>query len=554
MEPQLPRTTSIAEDPFDSRAITVTPGDATSAAVRRAAPVLALSEDPVLLEAIETATLDLATVTVSPSADRFVDQLVATTAELALIDAAAAPPSLGEFLDSLHSQFPQLQLLLVGPGNVQHQVTTQITDGTVFRFVHKPASAQRLKLFVDAALRERQTRIIQKLPAEPVSPGGTAAPDQERAAGLPGGWLIASLGAAILIAGAGSVVWYFSRSNRAVGPIHATAKTVPSPPPSPSLSAAPALRAPAAEVVPTSPRAANEATTLAAQREAEQEAIDRAAAERSERSERERLAAESETRQLALAEQTRRAAEEARAQQIRQIVQLAQTRIASGALIEPANDSARSYVGTAMELAPDDQQVRAVSLALNEALLSAFHTAMAAGDTSAAERWLQACRADQIGAATLDEMRMQIDGYEGARLAQLAVGKALANAASAEDSVPSMTALPTASTPATVRQGSANAVTGSDQVVQESSLRRISFNTPKYPPEALMRGDTGTVEMDFTVTVQGTVTDIKVTASDPSGVFEHAAMSALARNRYEPVERDGIAVAQRVHIRMRFAL
>jgi TonB family protein len=554
MEPQLPRITSIPEDPFDSRAVTVTLGDATSAA-RRVTPILALSEDPVLLEAIETATLDLATVTVSPSADRFVDQLVATTAELALIDAAAAPPALGEFLDSLHSQFPQLQLLLVGPGNVQHQVTTQITDGTVFRFVHKPASAQRLKLFVDAALRDRQARIAQDILTPAAAPAGTGTPHQERAAGLPGRWLIASLGAAILIAGAGSVIWYSSRSNRATEPPQATAKTVPSPSLSPSLSPspAPATPAPIVEAASASPRHADEAG-MAAQREAEQEAIDRAAAERSERSERERLAAESQTRQLALAEQTKRAAEEARAQQIQQVVQLAQTRIASGALIEPANDSARSYISTAIELAPDDQQVRAVSRALSEALLSAFQKAMAAGDTLAAEQWLLACRTNQIDATTLDEMKMELAGYEGARLAQLVVGKALANAASEEDSLPSATALPTVSTPAMVRQGPASAVAGSDQIMQESSLRRISFNTPKYPPEALMRGDTGTVEMDFTVTARGTVTDIKVTASDPSGVFDHAAMSALSRNRYEPVERDGIAVAQRVHIRMRFAL
>ena len=355
----------------------------------------------------------------------------------------------------------------------------------------------------------------------------------------------------MLIALAASVSWYSSRSNRAVAPIRTATKTVTAPAPAAPPPAAPA---PVVAAAPTSPRDTNPAATLAAQKEAEQEAIDRAAAERSERSEKERLAAESETRQLALAEQTRRAAEEARAQQIRQVVQLAQTRIASGALIEPANDSARTYVDTAMELAPDDQQVRALSLALGEALVGAFHKAVAAGDTSAAEQWLQACRADQIGETTLDQMRMQLDGYEVARLSQVVVAKAVANAASEEDLAASVPTLPTASTPAVVRQEPANAVAASDQVIQESSLRRISFNTPRYPPEALMRGDTGAVEMDFTVTAQGTVTDIKVTASNPSGVFDHAAMSALARNRYEPVERDGVPVPQRVHIRMRFAL
>src|SRR4029077_13467851 len=147
MGPQTP-TVAGADLPWESDAITVpivpaTPPDSIDFRAVREAPsrsitsLLVLSEDQVLLEAIRTAAQDVATVTISPSADRLADQLVAIGAELAWIDAAYAPLALGGFLDSLHSQFPQLQLLLVGPGNVQHQLARQLTDGTVFRFVHK---------------------------------------------------------------------------------------------------------------------------------------------------------------------------------------------------------------------------------------------------------------------------------------------------------------------------------------------------------------------------------------------------------------------------------
>ncbi|MFI4866907.1 MAG: hypothetical protein ACHQDB_07350 [Steroidobacterales bacterium] len=40
--------------------------------------------------------------------------------------------------------------------------------------------------------------------------------------------------------------------------------------------------------------------------------------------------------------------------------------------------------------------------------------------------------------------------------------------------------------------------------------------------------------------------------AEPRGVFERAAITALAQSRYRPVERDGVAIAQRVRIRVRF--
>jgi protein TonB len=94
----------------------------------------------------------------------------------------------------------------------------------------------------------------------------------------------------------------------------------------------------------------------------------------------------------------------------------------------------------------------------------------------------------------------------------------------------------------------------SSTILPESALRRVDFVAPVYPPEALLHEQTGAVDLDFTVTPEGTVTDIKVTGADPRGVFEHASITALSRDRYEPVMRDGMPVAQRAHIRLRFTL
>jgi periplasmic protein TonB len=60
------------------------------------------------------------------------------------------------------------------------------------------------------------------------------------------------------------------------------------------------------------------------------------------------------------------------------------------------------------------------------------------------------------------------------------------------------------------------------------------------------------VELEFTVTPAGDVSDIKIQAAEPRGVFERAAISALSQSRYRPVERDGVAIAQRARVRLRF--
>jgi hypothetical protein len=89
----------------------------------------------------------------TPTQDRFVDQLVANSAEVALIDAAIAPNPLTSFLGGLHRQFPQLRIVLLGAAQLREALRGQIADGTVFGFAQQPVSAERLKLLLLAALR-----------------------------------------------------------------------------------------------------------------------------------------------------------------------------------------------------------------------------------------------------------------------------------------------------------------------------------------------------------------------------------------------------------------
>ena len=72
---------------------------------------------------------------------------------VAVIDCAALANPIGELIDRLHAQFPELVLIVAGGSNEQGMLSTQITNGSVHRFLHRPFSVQRIRLFVEAAWR-----------------------------------------------------------------------------------------------------------------------------------------------------------------------------------------------------------------------------------------------------------------------------------------------------------------------------------------------------------------------------------------------------------------
>ncbi|MBK1638706.1 hypothetical protein CCR85_00845 [Rhodothalassium salexigens] len=65
----------------------------------------------------------------------------------------------------------------------------------------------------------------------------------------------------------------------------------------------------------------------------------------------------------------------------------------------------------------------------------------------------------------------------------------------------------------------------------------------QYPRRAQERGVEGWVMLEFTVTKQGTVTDISVIDADPKGYFERAAKRAAAKWKYKPKVVNGQPIA-----------
>jgi protein TonB len=89
-------------------------------------------------------------------------------------------------------------------------------------------------------------------------------------------------------------------------------------------------------------------------------------------------------------------------------------------------------------------------------------------------------------------------------------------------------------------------------VVSASSLKTLHREAPVYPPQALQNLTSGWVELEYTVTTEGSVRDVVVVASQPRRTFDSAAVAAIRRYRYQPVLRNGVPVEQRATLRMRF--
>jgi DNA-binding NtrC family response regulator len=153
--------------------------------------IVALSKDEALLSALMATMLEQAAIVTSSSIERFIDRLAANNARVALIDAASAPAPVGSFTQRLRKQFPQLLIVLTGSSSLQTELSAQIAAGTIFRFAPKPAAAQRLKIFLNAALhRSRQEPARLAAAQTPSSYAGAESPAL-RTASVPrtAGWL-----------------------------------------------------------------------------------------------------------------------------------------------------------------------------------------------------------------------------------------------------------------------------------------------------------------------------------------------------------------------------
>jgi len=294
------------------------------------------------------------------------------------------------------------------------------------------------------------------------------------------------------------------------------------------------------------------------------------------------------------------------------LLRQAEERTRRGALIEPAANSARFFIDSAAALAPNDSGVRQARRELARALTAQARSALQAGRADESEHWLDAAAesgakpeelaalrrdAQSARATTKAEVMASTSQLFNQRLAQ---GRLLEPTDSARyyltqleaaDPVHPSTVLARQTLAARLivearsasgRKDSAAAREWLDQarqlgasapdvaavegnldapgaaqssdVVPASQLVRVRYVEPQYPPVATQLGRSGTVDLEFTVRADGSVSDVNVTQADPRGMFEASAVQAVSKWRYRPLERDGHPIDQRVRVRLRFAL
>ena len=124
------------------------PRDITTAGVG----LVVLTRDEALVHTLQAVSSEYQVFPVGGESD-LAAHLVASTTGVAILDVSAVASSVDRLSEKLKAQFPDLILIVAGSVDDQSALATQITRGTIYRFLHKPVSEQRVKLFVDAAWR-----------------------------------------------------------------------------------------------------------------------------------------------------------------------------------------------------------------------------------------------------------------------------------------------------------------------------------------------------------------------------------------------------------------
>jgi protein TonB len=98
------------------------------------------------------------------------------------------------------------------------------------------------------------------------------------------------------------------------------------------------------------------------------------------------------------------------------------------------------------------------------------------------------------------------------------------------------------------RPGSAEAPSDTQEA------RLVQHVAADYPPEAARKGIEGSVDVSFTISPQGKVSDVTVISAVPSDIFNRAAIAAVHRWKYEPKTINGVPVEAHQQLRLQFKL
>jgi TonB family protein len=115
--------------------------------------LVVLTTDEVFLQTLREAVGGARRLWHVPSGDKVSDLLVAGEVGILVLDVQALIEGPSTFIGQIKRQFPDLVVVVAGDRDAEISLAGLISAGTVYRFIHKPMSPGRAKLFADAAVK-----------------------------------------------------------------------------------------------------------------------------------------------------------------------------------------------------------------------------------------------------------------------------------------------------------------------------------------------------------------------------------------------------------------
>jgi len=193
-------------------------------------------------------------------------------------------------------------------------------------------------------------------------------------------------------------------------------------------------------------------------------------------------------------------------------VDLIQTRLTQGKLLEPDNDNAFYYLGQLAAADPKNASLASLQSQVQTQIIARASGELDAGRLDNAKSLLRS-------AATL-----------GASPEWNALNERINAAPRAGDALQPI------------------------PEIDSAALHPVRPLSPDYPPDALAAGTQGWVDLAFVVTTEGKVGTISIIDSQPRRVFDRAAREALLRTRFAPVMQNGRAITVTSKIRVSFRM
>jgi TonB family protein len=163
--------------------------------------LVVLTADQVFLQTLREAVGGARRLWNVASADKVSDLLVAGEVGIVVLDLQALNETASVFIGQIKRQFPDLVIIVAGNRDDESSLAGLISAGTVYRFIHKPMSPARAKLFAEAAIKKHDELRLR----------AAEFPLHDRAQGSMRAWLIGgTIGLLALIA---VVAWLMHSSS-----------------------------------------------------------------------------------------------------------------------------------------------------------------------------------------------------------------------------------------------------------------------------------------------------------------------------------------------------